>query len=127
MHLVARGYSEHPVNKVRISLHNVQGNPAAVVLNQNDAPSSSQVWLTDAKMSERTRKLVVVDTSQGQSFPESARKIAAENSDINDQDDSTWPHNLRVSRANVPHLEKVYSNLRQQLKRKPETKWRTSM
>ena len=28
----------------------------------------------------------------------------------------------RISRADVPHLEKVYSNLRQQLKRKPEDK-----
>ena len=26
----------------------------------------------------------------------------------------------RISRANVPHLERVFSNLRQQLKRKPE-------
>ena len=54
--------------------------------------------------------------------PERARKLAAENFDINDEDDSEWPHNLRISRANTPHLEKVYSNLRQQLKRKPEDK-----
>ena len=32
------------------------------------------------------------------------------------------PHKWRISRAFVPHLEKVYSNLRQQLKRKPEDK-----
>ena len=43
-----------------------------------------------------------------------------ENPEINDEDDSKWPHNLRMSHANVPHLEKVCSNLRQQLKRKPE-------
>ena len=71
-------------------------------------------------MSERARKLVVVDTNPDQNFPDRARKLAAENVDINDEDDSKWPHNLRISRANVPHLEKVYSNLRQQLKRKPE-------
>ena len=59
-----------------------------------------------AKLSERARKLPAV--------------LAAENLDINDQDDSQWPHNLRVSRANVPHLEKVYSNLRE-LKCEPET------
>ena len=41
----------------------------------------------------------------------------AENWDINDEDDSRWPHNLRVSRANIPHLEKVYANLRRQFKR----------
>ena len=40
----------------------------------------------------------------------------------NDEDDSKWPHNLRVSRANIPHLEKVYANLRRQLKREPEDK-----
>ena len=70
-------------------------------------------------MSERARKLVAVDTNQDQSFQERARKLAAENFDINDEDDSEWPHNLRTSRANVPHLEKVSSSLRQQLKRKP--------
>ena len=41
---------------------------------------------------------------------------------IDDDDDSKWPHNYHISRAYVPHLEKVYSNLRQQLKRKPEDK-----
>ena len=45
--------------------------------------------------------------------------LPQKNSDIND-DDSKWPHNYRISRANVPHLERVFSNLRQQLKRKPE-------
>ena len=54
--------------------------------------------------------------------PESARTSAAENLDINDEDDSGWPHNLRISRTNVPQLEKVYSKLRQQLKREPEDK-----
>ena len=53
---------------------------------------------------------------------ERARKLAAENSDINDEDASKWPHNGRLSRAHVAHPEKVYSNLRQQLKRKPEDK-----
>ena len=62
----------------------------------------------------------VVDTNQDQSFQERARKLAAENSDINDKDDSKWPQNLRKSRANAPHLEKVHSSLGQQLKHKPE-------
>ena len=47
-------------------------------------------------------------------------KLAAENFDVNDEDDSKWPHNLRISRANFSHLEKVHPNLRQQLKRKPD-------
>ena len=96
------------------------GKPVAGGSNQNDAASSSQVWLTDAKLSERARKLAAVDTNQDQSFQERARKRAAEYLDINDEDDSKWPHNLRVSGAHVPHLEKVYSNLRQQLKREAE-------
>ena len=91
-------------------------------LNQNDAASSSQVWLTDAKMNERAMKLTAARTNQNPSFPERARKLAVENLDINDEDDSKWPHNYRISRADVPNLEKVYSNLRQQLKRKPEDK-----
>ena len=98
------------------------GKPAAVGSNQNDAASSSQVLLTDAKMSERARKLAAAGTNQDPSFQERARKLAAENSDINDEDHSKWPHNYRVSRANVAHFEKVYSTLRQQLKRKPEDK-----
>ena len=98
----------------------MQGKLAAGGSNQNDAASSSQVWLTDAKMNERARKLAAAGTNQDQSFQERARKLVAENSDINDEDDSKWPHNCRIYRANVPHLEKVYSNLRQQLKRRPE-------
>ena len=96
------------------------GKPAAWNSNENDAASSSQVWLTDAMMSERARKLAAADTNLDQSFQERARKLAAENLDINDEDDSKWPHNLRVSSANVPQLEKVCSTLRQQLKREPE-------
>ena len=64
-------------------------------------------------------------TQPALSFQECARKLAAENSDINDEDDPKWPHNYRISRANVPHLEKLHSNLRQQLERK--TNWRTSI
>ena len=64
------------------------GKPAARGSNQNDAVSSSQVWRTDAKMNERARKLAAADPNQEQSFPERARKLAAENVDINDEDDS---------------------------------------
>ena len=70
------------------------GKPAAGGSNQNDAASSSQMWLPDAKVSERARKLAAVDTNQDQIFQERARKLAAENSGINDEDDSKWPHNL---------------------------------
>ena len=98
------------------------GKPAAGGFNSKCAALSSQMWLTDAKLSERARKLVAVDTNQDQSFPESARTLAAENLDINDEGESKWPHNLRISRADVPHLEKVDSCLRQQLKPAQENK-----
>ena len=113
-----RATSQHGSNLIAQSA----GKPAAGCSNQNDAASSSQVWLTDAKLSERARKLAAKDTSQRQSFPESARKLAAENLDINDEDDSKWPYNYRLSCANVPHLEKVHANLRRQLEREPEDK-----
>ena len=57
----------------------------------------------------------------GSEKPECARKFAAENSDIND-DDSKWPNDYHISLADVPRLQKVYSNLRRQLERKPEDK-----
>ena len=106
MRQVARENSEHPVSKVSNLIAQSAGKLVAEGSNQNDAASSSQVWLTDAKLSERARKLAAAATNQDPSFQEFARKLAAENLDINDEDDSKWPHNLRVSRANVPHLEK---------------------
>ena len=96
------------------------GKLAAGSSNQNDATSSSQVWLLDAETIDSARKLAAARTNQDLSFQECVRKLDAENPEINDEDDSKWPHNLRMSHANVPHLEKVCSNLRQQLKRKPE-------
>ena len=54
-------------------------------------------------------------------FKQSARRLAAENPDIIDED-TEWPNHCRTSRDYVPHLQKVYSNLRQQLGRKPGDK-----
>ena len=44
------------------------------------------------------------------------KKLAAEGSGIVDVD-SVWPNNFQVSVAFVPHLEKVYWNLRQKIGR----------
>ena len=98
------------------------GKPADGVSNQNDAASSTKVWVTDAKFSESARKLAAADTNQDQSFQERARKLAAENLDINDEDDSKWPHNLRISRADesTPTCDND-SNASQ------KTKWRNPM
>ena len=66
--------------------------------------------------------LAAADTRQSQSVPEIARTFAAKKFDINDEDHSKWPHNLRVSCADIPHLEQVYANLRRHFKRDPEDK-----
>ena len=71
-------------------------------------------------MNESARRLAVAGTNQDQDYQESAGRLAAENSEIIDDDDSEWPNNYHISRAYVPHLEKVCSNLRQQPNRKPE-------
>ena len=97
------------------------GRLAAGCSNQTDAASSAQVSQRDAKTNDSARKLAAAETNQDLSFQESARKLAAENSEINDEDDSKLPHNDHISRADVPHLEKVNSNLRQ------KTTWKTSM
>ena len=87
MHSVVRGYSELPVKDSNLTAQWAR-NSAATESNQNDAASSSHVWLTDAKLSERARKLAAVYTSQGLNFPESARTLVAENLDIHNEDDS---------------------------------------
>ena len=68
------------------------------------------------------RRLAGAGTNQDPSFQERARKLAAENSDINDEDDTKCRTISLYLVPFVPHLEKVYSNLRPQLKRKPEDK-----
>ena len=53
------------------------------------------MWQKDAKMDESTRT-----------------PIASGNSDI-DSTGTVWPHNLQIFTAHVPHLEKVFSTVRQ--------------
>ena len=64
------------------------GKPASEGSNQNDAASSSQVWQRDAKTKDSARKLAAAGTNQDLSFLECVRKLAAENSDNDDEDDS---------------------------------------
>ena len=73
--------------------------------NQNDAVSSSQVWLTDAKTNDSPRKLAAAGTNHDLSVQACARKLAAENSEIID-DDSKWPHNISA------YLKLTYHTLR---------------
>ena len=93
---------------------------AAEDSNQNDAASSSQVRQKDAEMNASARRLAAAGRNQDLDFQASARRLAAQNSEIiDDDDDSEWPNNNHISHAYIPHLEKVYSNLRQKLGRKP--------
>ena len=60
-----------------------------------DATSSSQGWQKDAVLDVSTRKIV-----------------ASGNSEIEVKDE-IWPHNLHVSTVCVPHMEKVFSFVKQ--------------
>ena len=88
VHQIVRGYSEHPVSKVRISQHKVQGNlPLEVQISM----TQRRVLKCGYQMQKRTAvrgNLAAVGTTQFPSFPEYARKLAAANSDVNDEDDS---------------------------------------
>ena len=106
MHPVARRYSTPSQQGSNLTAQGA-GKPAAGGSNQNDAASSSQEWL-----SERAKKVAAAGTNQDPSFQERGRKLAADNSDINDEDDSKSPYYYRIS----------HSNLRQQLKSKPKNK-----
>ena len=95
-----------------LSLTASAGRLAAEDSNYDDAVSSSQVWQSDAKTNDSARRLAAAGTQQNLDFQDSARRFAAENSDIID-DDAEWPSDYRISRAYVSHFEKVYATLRQ--------------
>ena len=85
-----RGHSRHLVKKGWSST----GKPDARGFNR-DAASSSQGWQKDAVLDISTRRLV-----------------ASGNSEIEGKD-KNWPHNLHISKDGGPHMEKVFSNVRQ--------------
>ena len=67
--------SSRPVT-ARFESHSTQsaGKPAAGGSNQNDAASSSQVWLTDAKMSERAKKTRCCRNEPGSEFSRTCKE-----------------------------------------------------
>ena len=75
------------------------GRPAAEDSNQNDAASSSQVCQSDAMTNDSARRLAATGTNQNLDVQASAKRPAAENSDI--IDDLKWLNNYRRSRANL--------------------------
>ena len=61
-------------------------------------------------------RLAATETNQNLDFSARAGKLAAEGLgkvDVNAQ----WPNYFQISVAGVPHLEKVYSNFRQKIRR----------
>ena len=52
----------------------------------------------------------------------STRKLVASRISDIDGTGTVWPHNLQTSTAYVPHLEKVFSNVRQRCRLKPGDK-----
>ena len=85
--------------KVQIWISLVSGKPVSRGLIENTA-SSSQVWHSDANTITSTLRPVA----------ETTRKTTGT---------KLSHHNLEISRNNVGHLEKVYSNVRQKLGRQP--------
>ena len=75
---------------------------------------SKTVASSSTAQSSSASNCPVIRQAPGQSLSLRARagKPAAKGSDIDDVD-SEWPNNFQISVASVPHLEKVYSNLRQ--------------
>ena len=100
-----------------LSLAACAGRTAAEDSNQNDAASSSQVWQSDVESNASAGRLAAEETNQNLDFLASAVKPAADGSGIVDVD-SVRPNNFHMSVARVPHLERVYSNLRQKIGRK---------
>ena len=121
MHQTVRGYSEHLVSKVCF-FKRVRGYPVATDSNQNEAASSSQVWQKDAERDESARRLVATATTQDfLNFRESSERLMAfmaEKSESIDGNDTVWSHNFHISTVHVPHLEEVFSKVRQIFGRK---------
>ena len=93
------------------------GTPEAKQCNQ-DAASRSQGWQKDAVLDVGTRKLVATQEEDQEhlNFPEdskSTRKLVASGNSEAEGSDKSWPHNLHISTNYVPHMEKVFSILRQ--------------
>ena len=99
------------------------GKPGARDRN-HDAASSSQGWQEDAVLDASTRRLATTEEDQEHlNFLEnsiSTRKLVASGNSETEGSDKIWPHNLHISTNYVPHMEKVFSILRQRYGLGPE-------
>ena len=101
-----------------LSLVACAGKPAAEDSNPKDAASSPQVWQSDVKPNVSAERPAATETNKNLDLLARAEKPAAKGSNIVDVD-SECPNDFQISGAYVPHLEKVYSNLRQTIGHKP--------
>ena len=107
-----RGYSGHSVNLIGRAQEDLQREKTQ---SRHSVEFSSAT--TDAMLDESTRRLVAAEVNQEllnfHGNLKSARKLVATGSPDIDGTDRIWPHNLHISTAYVPHIEKVFSNVRQ--------------
>ena len=88
--------------------------------NQNsnpDAASSSQGWQRDAQLFFSTRKLVAMVTTEHQGC--SGKSKIPEDSGDSEPKSRIWRHHFHVSPDYVPHMERVFSIVRQICDQKP--------
>ena len=112
-HAAVWGYSGHSVNLVG----RVQGDLWREKHNQEAALSSSVAKrCRNGRENEETR--CGREGPIHQHFKSTRKLVASGNLDI-DGTGTVWPHNLHISAACVPHLEKVFSHVRQRCGLKP--------
>ena len=123
-----RGYSVHPVSKVRISQHYVQGNLPLEVQIKNDAASSSQAWLPDAKMNRQCVKTHCCKNEPGSEFSRMCKEACRRKFRYHRR------RRLEVA-AQLPHISCWRSHTSRKSTRicdsnliaSQKTKWKTSM
>ena len=93
-----------------LSLKSCAERLAAQDSNQKDAASGFQMWQSNAKTNESAGTLAAAETNQSLDFQASVERLSAEGSGIVD----VIQCGQTISRvvACVPHLRKVYTNLR---------------
>ena len=84
------------------------------------------MWQKDAILNESTRRLVAAEKNwellNFQENVKSAMKLVASGNSDSEGACNNWPHSLHVSADYIPHLEKVFSNVRQRHRLSSEDK-----
>ena len=94
---------------------------------ENSIKTQRRVLKRGKKMQfESTRRLLATEEDQEHlNFPHdsiSTRQFVASGNSETEDEDKNWPHNLHVSKDGVPHMEKVFSIVRQRYGLSPRDK-----